>query len=118
MIRRMNELWHGKRYDDMAELLAEDVVIAPPGSDMRIRGRDAYIQSYRDYDAAATTHEFESGEPEIDVTGDVAVAVCPFTVAYELKGAKYRETGAETLVLSRSAAGWRVAWRTMQTEPA
>lgn len=64
----------------------------------------------------ATTHEFSPGEPEIDIVGNVAVAVCPFFVVYELEGKTYREKGRDVLVLSRSAGEWRVVWRTMQTE--
>jgi hypothetical protein len=115
VVRRINELWLGKRYDDIGELLSEHAVIAPPGFDGRIHGREAYVQSYRDYDQAATTHEFSPGEPEIDVVGDVAVALCPFFVVYELEGRTYRENGRDMLILSRSTGEWRVIWRTMQT---
>ena len=118
VIRRINELWLSKRYDEIGELLSEHAVIAPPGFDGRIRGREAYLQSYREYDQAATTHEFSHGEPEIDVVGDVAVAVCPFFVIYELEGRTYRENGRDMLVLSHSTGEWRVVWRTTQTESA
>ncbi|MFC1852073.1 YybH family protein [candidate division CSSED10-310 bacterium] len=118
IVRRINDLWLSKRYDDIRESLSEHVVIAPPGFDGRLRGREVYVQSYRDYDHAATTHEFSPGEPEIDVMGDVAVAVCPFFVVYELEGNIYRENGQDTLVLSQSTGEWRVVWRTMHSEPA
>jgi len=105
-----------KRYAEIGELLSEDAVIAPPGFDGRIRGREAYVESYRAYDQAATTHEFSPGEPEIDIVGDVAVSVCPFSIVYELDGKTYREKGREVLVFSRSAGEWKVVWRTMQVE--
>lgn len=118
VVRRINALWLSQRYDEIGELLAEDAVIAPPGSDERVRGREAYVQSYREYDRSATTYDFSPGEPEIDVMGDVAVAVCPFRIRYELEGRTYREKGRDLLVLSRSTGPWRVVWRTLQTEPA
>lgn len=118
MVRRINELWLIQRYDDIGGFLSEQAVIAPPGFDGRIRGRAAYVQSYREYDQAATTHEFSPGEPEIDVVGDVAIAVCPFFVVYELAGRLYREHGRDLLVFSRSTGEWRVVWRAMQTESA
>jgi len=117
VVRRINELWLGRQYDAIGELLAEQVVIAPPGSAERIRGREAYVRSYREYDQAATTLEFVPGDPRIDIVGDVAVAVCPFRIVYEMNGKTYRERGHEVLVLSRSGGGWRIAWRTMQAEP-
>lgn len=117
VIRRINELWLDKRYDDMEALISEHAVIAPPGYEGRVRGREAYIQSYRDYDQAATKHEFTPGEPQIDIMGDVAVAIYPFRVVYELEGKTYLEAGRDVLVLARTAGKWQVVWRTMQTEP-
>ena len=116
VVRQINELWLSKRYAAIGELLSEHAVIAPPGFDGRIRGREAYVESYREYDQAAATHEFSPGEPEIDIMGDVAVAICPFFVVYELEGRTYRESGRDVLVFSRSAGEWRVVWRTMRTE--
>ncbi|MEO0825723.1 MAG: hypothetical protein AAFX95_19670 [Cyanobacteria bacterium J06639_16] len=66
MVRRINELWLSQQYDDIGEFLSKQAVIAPPGFDGRIRGRAAYVQSYREYDQAATMHEFSPGEPGID----------------------------------------------------
>lgn len=118
VIREINESWRAGRYDNIGRHLADDVVIAPPASDQRVRGREAYVQSYRDYDQAATTQEFSAGEPRIDVVGDVAVAVCPFFVVYELEGRILRERGTDLLVLARAGDGWRVCWRSMQSRAA
>ncbi len=69
--------------------------IATPGSDQRIRRR----------------------EPHIDIS-DVAVALCPFFIGYELQGTTCCERGTDFLLLSRSKGEWRVVWRSMQTAPA
>lgn len=116
VVRQINELWLSKKYDEIGELLSEHAVIAPPGFGGRVCGREAYIQSYRDYDQVVTTHEFSPGESEIDIVGDVAIAVCPFFVVYEMQGKTHREQGHDVLVLSRAAGKWTVVWRTMQTE--
>ena len=116
VVHQLNEFWLGKKYDKIGELVSENVIIAPPGFNGRVYSREAYVQSYRDYDQMATTHEYSPGEPEIDIIGNVAVAVFSFLVAYELKGKTYREQGHDVLVLSRTAGEWRVIWRTMQTK--
>jgi ketosteroid isomerase-like protein len=85
---------------------------------MRVAGREAYVPSYRDYDTAAFTETFTPDEPQIDVMGDVAVATCPFSIVYRLEGVTYKERGRDLLVFARQQAGWRVVWRSMQTEPA
>ncbi len=117
VLKKINESWLQKNYDMLGSFLADDVVMVPPGSSDRIRGREAYVQSYRDYDAVAQTTEFLSGEPQIDLFGDIAVVLLPFFVAYDLQGAVYNEHGKEALVLSRSSGNWQILWRTMETEP-
>ena len=116
-VEKINGLWLAGRYDEIGDFLADDVVVAPPGSDARVRGRAAYVQSYRDYDRAAVTKDFVPSEPQVDVVGDVAVAVCPFFIEYEMQGEVHREKGRDILVFIRAEGKWLVAWRTMQTEP-
>jgi len=118
VVDQINDHWLNKRYAGIGELIAEHAIIAPPESAERIRGREAYVQSYRDYDRAATTVEFSPGRPEVDIIGDVAIAVCPFFVVFELAGRVHREQGTDLLVLSRSTDRWRVVWRTMISKPA
>ena len=77
--------------------------MAPPAlEDGRVLGRAAFVASYRQFAEVAKTREFSSGVPRVDVIGDTAVATCPFTIAYELEGATYREKGFDMLVFSRS----------------
>jgi ketosteroid isomerase-like protein len=115
--REINEHWRAGQYDHIGARLADDAVIAPAGFDGRVRRRGAYIQSYRDYDQTATTLEFSAGEPQVDVVGDVAVAVTPFDVVYEVDGTRHRENGHDILVFSRLRGEWTVVWRTMQVAP-
>ena len=91
IVRHVNDSWRARRYDDIGSHLADDVVLAPPGSSMRMVGREAYVQSYRDYDTAAVTETFTPDEPQIDVIGDVAVATCPFFIVYRLQGVTYSD---------------------------
>lgn len=118
IVRRINELWLSQRYAEIGELLSESAVVVLPGFTGRIRGREAYVQSYREYDQSARTLEFSPDDPEIDIVGEVAVSVCPFSIVYEVEGKTYREKGRDVLVLSRSGSEWKVAWRTMQIEQA
>ena len=117
LIKSINDYWFAKEYDKIGAFLSEDVVIRPPGGSNLVRGKDAYVQSYRDYDQAAKTLEFIAEDPVIDIMGDVAVATCPFSVVYEIEGEVYREKGHEHLVFSRSGNQWLIVWRTMATQP-
>lgn len=118
VVKKINEYWLAKKYDEIGSCLADDVIIAAPGSSERIKGREAYVQSYRDYDTVAKTLQFIPEKPQIDIMGDSAAVICPFTVTYELKGNTYHERGKEILILARKDSKWLVVWRTMQSEPA
>ncbi|HEV7765945.1 MAG TPA: DUF4440 domain-containing protein [Thermoanaerobaculia bacterium] len=118
VVAAITQAWLSKQYELIDDYLAADVVIAAPDSDTRVIGREAYVQSFRDYDSAAVTDEFDAGNPLIDVIGDAAVALCPFRISYQLNGVTYRETGTEMLVLNRSSTGWLVIWRSMRSNPA
>ena len=113
-VREINEHWRAGKYERIGARIADHAVIASLGFDDRVRGRRAYIQSYRDYDQVATTLEFSAGESQVDIIGDVAVAVTPFDVVYELDQRRHHETGHDILVFSRAGEQWQVVWRTMQ----
>ena len=117
IIERINENWLAARYEEIGRNIDPDAVVAPPGSPARIAGRDAYVASYREYDGMARTHEFRMETSQIDLIGDVAVAITPFFVDYEIAAGRYRESGREILVFRRNAGEWRVVWRTMLTDP-
>jgi uncharacterized protein (TIGR02246 family) len=117
IVAAMNQAWVTGDYEAIGKHVAEHVVMAPPGLDGRVLGRDAYVASFRRFAEVARTREFDPGLPRVDVIGDTAVAACPFTIAYELEGATYREKGADILVFARTEGAWKVVWRTVFSEP-
>ncbi len=44
IVHSINKHWKLKNYEGIGSFLADDVVVAPPGSDEHIRGRAAYVQ--------------------------------------------------------------------------
>ena len=117
LIARLNEAWPAGRIDELRPLFHGDAVLAVPGSTKRLEGRDACVQTYGHFLAQARVHAFEPGEARIDIIGDVAVAECPYTMVYELEGRQWRSQGRDLLVLRRDRERWRIAWRTLFTEP-
>lgn len=117
IVHAINGAWRSKQYDAIASYLAPEVVIAPPGSTDRVRGREAYVQSYREYDQQAETLEFSASEVHVDLLGDFAVASTPFNITYRLQDNICRDQGLELLVFHREAGNWCVAWRTMHVKP-
>ena len=118
IIHQINKSWLNHKYDRIGEFLSDKVVNALPGSATRIVGRESYVQSYRDYDQTALTIEFKRDEPQIDIVGKTAVAICPFFVVYKLDEKTFRERGNEILVFEKTSEKWVIVWRTMHSETA
>jgi len=112
-VAALNRSWLEGRYEDLAGYFHPDVVFVPPGFTARLAGREACVQTYRDFGAAATVREFTPAPPQVDVWGDTAVAACPFSIVYELAGTTYHERGVDLLVFAREAGAWLVVYRSM-----
>jgi ketosteroid isomerase-like protein len=117
IVTAINHAWTTGNFDAIGEHVAEHVVMAPPGLEGRVLGRDAYVASFRQFAEVARTRMFLPEVPRVDVIGNTAVATCPFTIAYELEGGSYREKGADILVFARTAGAWKIVWRTVMSEP-
>lgn len=113
VVRAINQAWVGGRYDELERWFHPEMVLAMPGFAERVEGRGPIIDSYRDFGEKAAMHEFEAGEPRIDVVGPTAISTMDFEIDYEYEGARSREAGTDLLVLHRSDEGWRVVWRTV-----
>jgi ketosteroid isomerase-like protein len=111
-IARINAAWRENRVDDMVPCMHEDVVFLQPGGQTRVQGRELCVQSYRDFIASATMHEYNEHEPAVDVIGANAVATCHFDCVYDFRGETHREGGIDLYVLTRDAHDWRVIFRT------
>lgn len=115
----LSAAWQGRRYDELAGLLAEDMVFALPGFGGRLEGAAAVVASYREFMERVTLTAYEEAAPAVDVWGDTAVASFRWEMAWLAGGVPNREAGHDVFVLRRAAAGapWRAVWRTMTFDP-
>jgi hypothetical protein len=94
-------------------LFHRDAVIAAPGFTDRIVGRDACVESYRQFTDAATIHAFTDSNHSIDIWDTTAVATYHFEIDYEINGARNIDRGRDLLVLTLESPGWQIVWRTL-----
>jgi hypothetical protein len=116
IVREINEAWLERRPADLAHFLHDEIVIAPPGLQGRVQGRQAAVDSYEQFAEAAAVHAADFDEPDVQAWGDTAVATCRFTLDYAMGGARNQDTGWDVLVLRRTAGTWQVVWRTIIPE--
>jgi hypothetical protein len=65
ILREINEAWLERRPADLAHFLHDEIVIAPPGFEGRAQGRQAAVDSYEQFAAAAMVHAADFDEPDV-----------------------------------------------------
>ena len=113
IVQRINRAWRRGDADGMGELFHADAVIVHPGFEGRTVGREACVESYREFTAQATVRRLAELDPQIDVVGDTAVVTYGFEIDYDMGRETRAEKGRDVFVLTRGKGSWRVVWRTL-----
>jgi hypothetical protein len=108
VVSRLSVAWQSRSYAELSGHLDDDVVIVAPGFQGRVEGRNACVESYREFMERVTIERYEQAEPVIDAWEGTAVAT-------------YRWEMHDILVLQRRApanadVAWRVVWRAITSE--
>lgn len=114
-VAAMDRCWLERRFDDLANYLAEDVVMVGPGGG-RVEGLASAVESYREFMSRSRIAHFAARDHAVTLRGDTAVVEYGWDMAWESgaesAGERHEASGREVLVLARRADGWRVVWRT------
>ena len=112
LVRKLQNTWLENRVADLTPFFDENVVFCSPGRTERIVGKEAMIESYKQFLSASTVHNFQITNLDIDIFHATAIAVLTFNVSYELKDKIYDEKGTDIMVLRKSKSNWKIVWRT------
>ncbi len=110
-VHQINRTWVEDRPDEMAPLLHADVVMVAPAFSSRSQGRQAAVDGYREFCDAVEIHGYAETEPQVHITGDVAVVSYRFTIEYAMEGDRHVDRGHDLFVLDRERDGWLAVWR-------
>lgn len=113
IVRAINAAWVHGHAGEMAEYLDERMVIVQPGFGERLVGREACVESYREFASHAAIGRYDEDEVTVEVRGDTAIASYRYAIEYEMDGEMYHDTGHDVIVLMRGDDGWRAMWRTL-----
>ena len=117
IIARINRSWRDKDFAGLPECFAEDAVMVDPGYQVLGRGRSFFVDSYRDFAAAAAILNYSESAPLVEVFGGVGVYACSWTMTYQRDGKSSTEFGSDQFVLVRANSGWQVVWRYISFQP-
>ena len=113
IVRAINAAWVQGSPGEMAAYLDARMVMVQPGFQERLMGREACIESYREFASHAVIHSYEEDEATVDLRGDTAIASYRYAMEYEMGGELYHDAGHDVFVLMRAECGWRAVWRTL-----
>ncbi|MGZ3681124.1 MAG: nuclear transport factor 2 family protein [Ktedonobacterales bacterium] len=112
IVRAINAAWVHGNAGEMADYLDERMVIVQPGFEERLMGREACVESYREFANHAAIRQYDEGEVTVEVRGDTAIASYRYGIEYEMDGETYHDAGHDVFVLMHGDGGWRAVWRT------
>ena len=111
---RINAAWRERRYDDLCQMFAEDMVFTLPGFSGLLQGREAIVASYREFNERVTLTSYREEQLVVHVWGDTAVASYRWDMAWLAGGVPNHETGQDVFAFRHHTNGaWLAIWRTM-----
>jgi hypothetical protein len=116
-LRKLSSAWQNRRYDELASLLDENIIMVLPAFSGRLEGREAVVNSYREFMETATVSDYQEDLPTIDVWGDTAIASYYWEMTWLGAGKIEQAAGYDAFVFSRNGDGlWHAVWRTMSLD--
>jgi hypothetical protein len=113
VIASINQSWRQGRPQELEKYFHPDMVIAAPGLKVVARGRDACIQSYRDFIGRATISDYQESDHSIEVWDGTAVVSYRFQISYRMNDREHGEAGHDLFVFIHQKGKWQAVWRTM-----
>jgi ketosteroid isomerase-like protein len=114
-LRRLSESWRNRRYDELLDCFHDSAVMALPGLSERIVGRDALVESYREFMDRSTLDSYSEALATIETFENTAVAHFQWEMVWTSGGKQDRSSGRDLFVFAREpeSGRWKAVWRTM-----
>lgn len=112
VVERLNDCWLNDKLENMDMFFHKQVVMLQPGTNKKMIGREAMIESYREFVDSSEVSDFRTKNMAIDVFEDTAIVFYTFDIKYRVETTNYDESGSEILVLNRHNDRWVIVWRT------
>jgi uncharacterized protein (TIGR02246 family) len=111
VVRRINAAWLEGHPEQLPELFHDRVVVVGPDGTRYGEGKDAVVESYRQFIQQATIGDFRESDGKVDLHDTVAVVSYRFDIEYTIEGKTSREHGREVMVLEKHDGRWLAVWR-------
>lgn len=113
IIKEISDVTLGSKKADLRPFFHEQVQFVAPDLSSTIKGRDAALNSYREFRESSEVHSYEQGDPDINLFGTTAVVTYPFAMRYTFNNQTSHESGRDLMVMIKQDEQWQVVWRTL-----
>ncbi len=117
-ITSVNQAWQGADYATLGACYHPDAVLLPPDLGPVITGRDAIVDTYREFDTSVDLLDFQVRNITTHNYGTTAVVHMDFAVDYRFKGQPGEQTsrafsdeGQEIYVINAEGPEPLIVWR-------
>lgn len=113
----INSAWTTADVAALRSLFHADMVIVGSGYQQFASGRDACIESYREFSTNAKVLAYEASEPMIQVCADTAVCSYSWTMTWQRTGDPVSDVGTDQFVFTRLGNQWLAVYRLILFQP-
>jgi len=113
LIEKFNNGWTQGDFESLASLLHENVVFIAPDLITEIIGKEACLQTIKEYVDNADTRHFVVEEQRVHVWQQTANISIKYSIEYLMEGKNYKESGKEFWTMIQEQNQWKLVWRAM-----
>lgn len=103
--------WTAGQTEALHQLFHPDMVIEGPHHQLYVSGREACVESYREFCANARVLSYAASAPIIRQWGDTAVCGYSWTMNWQRDGALVSDAGTDQFVFGRYDGRWLAVYR-------
>lgn len=114
IIQIINNAWLDNNLYILNDYFDQEVVFMSPDYKNKLTGKNACINSYKQFLDSAEIIEYQQGEPEINIWDNTAAAFYEFDITYLMKGKTYSEKCKDFFVFNRDESDnsfWKAVYR-------
>jgi ketosteroid isomerase-like protein len=110
-ITKFNQAWTQGKLEVIIPLLHNDVIFLAPDFKTEISGKDACLQTIKDYINNAKTKSFKVLNTKIHSWKDNAVVSFDYLIEYEMNDNTHQEAAKEFWTMINQSDTWKIVWR-------
>jgi ketosteroid isomerase-like protein len=111
VLAAINAAWTSADISGLGALFHSDMVIVGPGYQQFAVGRDACIESYREFSSNASVLAYEASEATVHVWGDTAVCSYTWSMTWQRAEDPVSDVGTDQFVFARVGGQWLAVYR-------